>query len=256
MQQTMCRLVAAVSATALFAAMPAQAEPTRTEMIVGLRHNINAVLFTPQGPGPFPGIMLLPTADGMNVADENYCRKLAEAGYVCLAHDFIRTYVIGGYDGREPLLNNRAEIYPDLIHVEQQIKTLPKVRPGGIGTIGFSAGGFFALGLASRHATMAAVSYYPALGKVSHTPREVRLEHSFSRESAPVLIFHGTVDHIPVQAVQNIDQAMTEAGAPHELKIYPYAGHIFERDFSQPGNQAAAADAWIRTLEFFKRHMQ
>jgi carboxymethylenebutenolidase len=158
--------------------------------------------------------------------------------------------------GRDPNFKNRGPVYTDLIHIREEMQTLPKMRPGGIGTIGFSAGGFFALGLATRHQTMASVAYYPALGPVQHSERELELERSFTSASAPVLILHGTVDHIPVAAVENLDKAMTAAGAPHEIKIYSYAGHEFERDFSQPGNQAAAVDAWPRTLAFFHQHLQ
>jgi carboxymethylenebutenolidase len=231
-------------------------EPVRTTLTVGLRKNVDAVLFTPDGPGPFPGIMLLPTAFGMGLSDESYCRKLAQAGYLCLVHDFIRAHGIGGQAMRDPDFKNLPEIYFDLNHIAQEMEALPKIRPGGIGTIGFSAGGFFAIGLASRHRTLASVAYYPALGQLEHGPREARLEQSFSQASAPLLIFHGTVDHIPVAAVQNLDKALTAAGAPHEVRIYQYAGHDFERDFSQPGNEAAAADAWPRTLDFFKRYLQ
>jgi carboxymethylenebutenolidase len=250
-------VLAALLGASLASAPPTQAaDPVRTIMTVGLKHNINAVLFTPDGPGPFPGIMLLPTSRGMGVADESYCRKLAQVGYVCLTVDFIRAYGVGGVGGNAPEFKNRAPIYADLNHVEEEMGILPKVRPGGVGVIGFSAGAFFALGLASRHRTLASVAYYPALGQTGHTPRELSLEQSFSPASAPALILHGTVDHIPIAAVQNLDKAMTNAGAPHEFKIYQYAGHEFERDFSQPGNQAAAADAWPRTLEFFKRYLQ
>jgi carboxymethylenebutenolidase len=231
-------------------------EPARTTLKVGMGKNIDAVLFTPDGAGPFPGIMLLPTAFGMGPSDESYCRKLAQAGYVCLVHDFIRAHGIGGQDMRDPVFKNLPEIYKDLNHIEEEMGAFAKVRPGGVGAIGFSAGGFFAIGLASRHRTLASVAYYPALGPSGHTPRELRLEHSFSATSAPLLILHGTVDHIPVAAIENLDKALTEAGAPHEVKIYQYAGHDFERDFSQPGNQAAAADAWPRTLDFFKRYLQ
>jgi carboxymethylenebutenolidase len=250
-------VLAALLGASLASALPAHAaDPVRTTMTVGLKHNINAVLFTPDGPGPFPGIMLLPTAYGMGIADESYCRKLAQAGYVCLIVDFIRTYQIGGVGGRAPDFKNRAPILTDLSHVEEEMEALPNVRPGGVGAIGFSAGGFFALALAAQHRALASVAYYPALGQNGHTPRELSLEQSFSPTSASALILHGTVDHIPVAAVQNLDKAMTEAGAPHEVRIYQYAGHEFERDFSQPGNQAAAADAWPRTLDFFKRYLQ
>jgi hypothetical protein len=82
-------LIATALASLTFAFAPAHAaDPVRTGMTVGLHHNIDAVLFTPDGPGPFPGIMLLPTAFGLGPADESYCRKLAQSDYLCLIVDF------------------------------------------------------------------------------------------------------------------------------------------------------------------------
>jgi len=190
------------------------------------------------------------------VADDGYCHKLALENYICLVPDYIRAHGLGDSTRGLAFGKDAQVIHSDLVAVRAEMKSLPRIRPDAIGTIGFSAGGYFAIWLAATHQTRASVAYYPALGPVGNAPRLGRLEHNFSPESAPLLILHGTTDHIPVTAVQNLDKAMNEAGAPHEVKIYQYAGHDFERDFSQPGNQAAAVDAWQRTKDFFKRYLQ
>jgi len=249
---TLLALLATVAALS-----PAWAgDPLRTTLEVGPRHNIDAVLYTPDRPGPFPGILLLPTSRGFNVADDGYCRKLALENYICLAADYERAHGDTGAMRGFSFGKDAEAIQMDLVAVRAEMQSLPKIRPDSIGTIGFSNGGYFAIWLAATHQTRASVAYYPALGQVSNAPRLGRLEDNFSSASAPLLILHGTTDHIPVAAVQNVEKAMTAAGAPHEVKIYQYAGHEFERDFSQPGNQAAAADAWPRTLAFFKRYLQ
>jgi carboxymethylenebutenolidase len=231
-------------------------DPVRTTLKVGPRHNIDAVLHTPDGPGPFPGILLLPTSRGFNVADDGYCHKLALEGYICLVADYERAHGVTDATRSLSFGKDAQAINMDLVAVRSEMQSLPKIRPDSIGTIGFSNGGYFAIWLAATHQTRASVAYYPALGPVSNAPRLGRLEHNFSSASAPLLILHGTTDHIPVTAVQNVEKAMIEAGAPHEIKIYQYTGHEFDRDFSQPGNQAAAADAWQRTKDFFKRTLQ
>ena len=44
-------------------------------------------------------------------------------------------------------------------------------------------------------------------------------------------------------------------GIPHDIKVYPEAGHSFFNDSSRAHHHAAAADSWTRVLAFFGEHL-
>ncbi len=51
--------------------------------------------------------------------------------------------------------------------------------------------------------------------------------------------------------------AMKQAGKSFEYKIYPNAPHAFNNDTNPERYQPEAAkEAWAKTLEFFKKHLQ
>ncbi len=49
---------------------------------------------------------------------------------------------------------------------------------------------------------------------------------------------------------------LTEAGRPHEMKIYPDANHAFNFRVLVFYNEADAADAWQLTLKFFAQYLE
>ena len=72
----------------------------------------------------------------------------------------------------------------------------------------------------------------------------------------PVLVLAGDHDDtIQMAPVIKLEEILKTAGAPYELKVYPNAGHDFERRFSLPGDSAATIDAWPRTLAFLRAHL-
>jgi len=62
---------------ALFA-LPAFADSTSIR--VGVNKNMEAQLMTPDGPGPYPAILLLHTSGGLQAADLDYAKRLVAQG--------------------------------------------------------------------------------------------------------------------------------------------------------------------------------
>jgi dienelactone hydrolase len=52
--------------------------------------------------------------------------------------------------------------------------------------------------------------------------------------------------------VRTLEGILKACGAPYQLKVYPDTEHAFDRSSMRPGNGAAAADAWPRTLAFLR----
>ena len=58
-----------------------------------------------------------------------------------------------------------------------------------------------------------------------------------------------------VDEVGQIEAALKQHGKTYDFKIHPGAGHGFNCDARASYNQAAAEDAWARTLGWFRQHL-
>jgi carboxymethylenebutenolidase len=109
-------------------------------------------------------------------------------------------------------------------------------------------GGGFAYRLAAYTKDLAgAVIFY------GRTPLELA-----PQVNCPLLASFGEIDTgIPPAKVREWIDALKQAGKSVDAKIYPGAGHGFFNDTrAQAYNAAAAADAWQRTLKFFRQTLE
>lgn len=236
---------------------PASAEPASQMVKVGVRGNMEATLYTPDGPGPFPSILLVHTSQGITEVDRAYCAKLAREGFICIVPAFLRAYGIKQDIKMLTFTQDRDAILADFRQIIGMLNGLPKARPGAVGAIGFSNGGFFSVLLAAQQQVKAGIAYYGALvGVMQPRPNNPFLQ-SFTAASSPVLLLAGASDSTmgmePVRALEGIIKG---AGAPYELIAYPDAEHGFDRNNLRPGNGAAGADAWTRTLAFLRKYVR
>ena len=65
-----------------------------SDIMVGVKHEMKAQLFVPEGPGPFPGVLVLHTSGGLQPADTAFAERLAKDGYVALVPAFLDAYGI------------------------------------------------------------------------------------------------------------------------------------------------------------------
>src|SRR5579862_8173092 len=78
------------------------------------------------------------------------------------------------------------------------------------------------------------------------------------RTMPPTLILHGDKDVlVPVADAHELDDLLTKAKRPHEMKIYAGANHAF----NFPGlaiwyNAADAQDAWARSTKFLAANLK
>jgi len=226
---------------------------TTKTLTVGVRKNMEATLYMPDGPGPFPMVLVLHTSGGISSADQGYCGNLAKEGYICIAPAFLRAYGITAETRRLSFTKEAKAITGDFIEIIRELNALPKAKQGAVGAVGFSNGGFFAMILASMNRIKAGVSYYGALDGARAHPDLKPFQERFTSTSSPVLILAGENDStIGMQPVRKMEEILKACGAPFELKVYPDTEHDFDRGNLRPGNAAAAKDAWTRTLAFLR----
>jgi carboxymethylenebutenolidase len=213
---------------------------------------VHGRLYSPPGRGPFPGIVVIHEWWGLNDWVKEQASRLSDQGYVTLAIDLYRGKVAKDPQEAHEIMRgvpqDRAQ--RDLLSAFDYLKSQPSVQAGRIGAIGWCMGGGYALDLALAQPALAAdvVNY----GRLATDPG------SLQRIRAPILGIFGAQDRgIPVDDVRRFESQLKGLGKQVEIVIYPDAGHAFQNPGNKDGFRPQdAADAWIRTLEFFARTLK
>jgi carboxymethylenebutenolidase len=121
------------------------------------------------------------------------------------------------------------------------VEKQPKVDADRIALLGFSLGAYLSLAnSAIDHRVKIVVEFFGGM------PKEMKL---FMRRLCPVLILHGENDPtVPVEEAYQLQKLLEKKGIPHEIKIYPEAGHGFDGETWK--------DAGQRSLQFLQKHLQ
>jgi carboxymethylenebutenolidase len=206
----------------------------------------------PLAPGAHPAVILLHGAVPRGFGDEDFagmCRKLAAAGYYTM---FVEYYSQAGpaRPGDRPVLGKGFAAWVnrnfptwtrEIVSAIDVLVQNPAVEHDRIALIGHSLGAFLALAVgASESSRVAAViEYYGAMND-GYRSRAANMP--------PTLILHGSADRIiPVRYAYDLDALLTSYKRPHEMKIYPGAGHGLD--------SATREDAWRRSLDFLRRYL-
>jgi len=210
-------------------------------------------LVAPEGKGPFPAVIVIQEWWGLDDWIKDQGRALAREGYVALAPDLYRGKVTSKQEEAHQLMMGtpRDRALRDLKAAFATLAGRPDVRKDRIGVIGWCMGGMYALALATEEPRLAAVvAYYGA------PPTD---PSAIAKIKAPVLGNYGAEDKGPApEQVKAFEAAMKKDGKTIDVKLYPGAGHAF----ANPNNpwsgyrEAAAKDAWGRTVAFFARHLK
>jgi carboxymethylenebutenolidase len=178
--------------------------------------------------------------------------RFAAQGFVALAPDLYHGKSTTSPDEAGKLMMaldiERAE--KDLRGAIQFLRAHPGVRGARVGTVGFCMGGALSLYAASKNEQVGAcVVFYGIHPKV---------RPDFDSLRAPVLGFFGETDESVTPAkVRALEEELKEHGKSAEMHIYPGAGHAFFNDARPEAyNPQAAADAWRRTLDFFRANLE
>jgi carboxymethylenebutenolidase len=122
------------------------------------------------------------------------------------------------------------------------------VNPDKVGVVGFCFGGAYTLRLAAANPKIAAaVPYYGV------TPDPAS---QMANTNAAIMGQYGSDDARVNGTIPALEETLTGAGKTFEKHIYEGAGHAFNNDTGARYNEAAAVQAWQRTLDWFTAHLQ
>jgi carboxymethylenebutenolidase len=213
---------------------------------------VQGILYTPEGKGPFPGLIVIHEWWGLNDWVKEQASKLADQGYVALAVDLYRGKVATTPEEAHEIMRGVPEdrAASDLHAAFAFLQSQPNVKKNRIGAIGWCMGGGYSLDVALQEPALAAdvINY----GHLAVSPE------SLKKINAPVLgIFGGQDRGISADDVKKFEQSLKQMGKKVEIHIYPDAGHAFENPNNTGGYRADdAADAWKRTVAFLQNTLK
>jgi carboxymethylenebutenolidase len=213
---------------------------------------VNAILYTPQGKGPFPALVVIHEWWGLNDWVKEQASKLADQGYMALAIDLYRGKVATTPDEAHQIMrgvpSDRAN--RDLLAASSYLRSLKNVDPAKMGDIGWCMGGGYALDLAIADPQLkTAVINYGHLASDQATLQKIN--------AAILGIFGGQDKGISVDDVKKFESQLKALGKTEEIHIFPDAGHGFENPNNKPAYRADdAAQAWTLTTQFLNAHLK
>jgi len=219
---------------------------------------------SPQGNGSIKGYLVRPANDaklplvlvihenrGLNPYIEDVARRLAVANFIAFAPDALTT--LGGYPGDEDKARelftqlDRTKTMEDFVASANWLKARPD-GTGKLGAVGFCFGGSVVNQLAVRMGSElgAGVPFYGGQPNAADA----------AKIKAPINAQYGELDTRINEGWPAFDAALTSAGVPHEGHIYKAANHGFHNDSTPRYDEAAAKQAWERTLGWFNKYLR
>jgi carboxymethylenebutenolidase len=200
--------------------------------------------------GKLPTVLVVHENRGLNPHIEDIARRLALEGFIAFAPDAL--YPLGGYPGDE---DKARELFPkldqnktheDFVAAAGVLKSLPQGN-GKLGVVGFCYGGGIANLLATRLPDLAAA--VPFYGSPPLLDDVLKIK-------AKLLIQHAGKDERLLAAWPKYEEALKAAKVDYQAYIYPGVEHGFNNDTTPRYDEAAAKQAWQRTIALFNQTLK
>ena len=222
--------------------------------------SMDVYLSLPDGPGPFPAVVVAHHGAGVDEFTRGMAERLAAEGYAAAAPDLFHRVTEDMLADGSRRFNHLSDpdIAADVDATVEYLQGHAAVNGGAIGVTGFCMGGRVTwLAACTNPHFSAAAPYYGgnimvSRGKATDTPLELA-----GSIKCPVLFHFGEVDANPSQDdMRKLDEELTRLGKPHQFYTYPGADHGF-MDFTGARYQKQASEvSWARTLNFFDKHLK
>lgn len=208
-------------------------------------------LARPKQEAKYGAVVVIHENRGLNPHIRDVTRRVAKAGYLALGPDALSP------DGGTPENEDEARNMIGKLEAEKTQNNFLKAfdylkgRPESnnkTGCVGFCWGGRMANQLAVHSPLLqAAVAFYGAQPVAADV----------SKIKAAVQLHYAALDERINAGIPAYEAALKSAGIKYELFIYEGAQHAFHNDTAGPRyNEAAAKQAWERTLRLFNEKLR
>ena len=222
-------------------------------------------LATPEGNGPFPGVVVIQEVWGVSEFIKATARRFAAQGYLAIAPDLysrLDNPDVSTLENARKAIGtlSDAQVVEDLQGAADHLRSIPGFS-GRIGVIGFCAGGRYTTIFAARGTGVdAGVTCYGPIMPNDISGPEMRPVPPIGMAAyvqCPLLGLYGENDTLPSpEDIAMYDAALTEHGKLHDFHVYPDTGHAF-MDSANPGYSLEhAPDAWAKADHWFETYLR
>src|SRR5687767_1502411 len=213
--------------------------------------SIKGYLVRPANDAKLPVVLVIHENRGLNPYIQDVARRLALANFIAFAPDALTTK--GGYPGDEEKAVamfrelDRNKMMEDMFASAAWLKARPD-STGKLGAVGFCFGGGVVNQLAVRMGTdlAAGVPFYGAQPNAEDA----------KKVKTPINAQFGELDTRINEGWPAYEAALKASGVPYEGHIYKAANHGFHNDTTPRYDEAAAKQAWERTLAWFNKYLK
>jgi carboxymethylenebutenolidase len=220
-------------------------------------NTIGGLLAVPQGRGPFPGVIMIPTIRALDEFARDVIERLAAHEFVALAVNFFDHPGVPEDIFKRPGAQPDDQILGDLDAALDMLRQNPLVGAQPVFAWGYCLGGRFALLWPTfQHELAGAASFhgFPTNDTSNpNTPTQPLDRVPFLR--TPVIAFFGEADRlVPMTDVEAYRSKLAAQKKDFEVHTYPGADHGWTNAKGPAYRPEAAEDCWRRSLEFLRRH--
>ncbi|MBL9009561.1 MAG: dienelactone hydrolase family protein [Alphaproteobacteria bacterium] len=196
---------------------------------------------------------------GVHEHIKDLCRRLARTGYYAIAPAlYARQGDPAPYTDIDKLVEDIVSKVPDAqvmadLDATASFAASERADSAKLAITGFCWGGRIVWLYAAHNPSLkAGAAWYGRLVGESNALRPKHPIDVAADLKAPVLGLYGGKDQgIPLDTVERMNAALTAAGSPSRIIVYPEAPHGFNADYRPSYVEADAADAWAKMLAWF-----
>jgi carboxymethylenebutenolidase len=222
----------------------------------------------PEGPGPYPGIILYMDAPGIREELRNLARRIAKHGYFCLLPDMyyrlgsLRFDFVRRAEGMRPTMFAAMNSLTNALVTEDTAAWLgfldaqEKVKPGPVGCVGYCMSGRYVTTAAARFSNrFAAVASLYGVGIVTEAQDSPHL--LIDRIKGEIYFaFAETDEHVPDSVIPTLRQTLDKAGTRYGLDVYPGSRHGFQFPERDVYETHAAEASWAKIIDLWDRNLK
>src|SRR5579885_647996 len=191
-------------------------------------------LARPATGGPYPGLVVVMEAFGLNGNIKGLTDRFAAEGFVAIAPNLYFRFPdnVAGYDELPRAISlmgklNDDQVVADMNAAVAYLKTLKEVKPN-IGTTGFCMGGRVAFLAAARNPEVKATAPFYGGGMTAARPGgKAPIDYADNLRAKVMAFFGGKDSFIPLADVDKFRDTLKKAGKDPEVVLYADAEHGF-----------------------------
>ena len=226
---------------------------------------VHTYLVQPNGPGPYPAVVLAHHMPGWDEFYRETARRFADHGYIAICPDLYDRFGHGAPADVAAKVRGEGGVADDSVAGDCQsaleyLTALPNCN-GKVGIIGHCSGGRHAYLVACRVPGFSAIvdcwggNVIMAPDRLTANQPVSPIEYT-SDLSCPVLGLFGNDDqNPPPEQVDQHEEELKKHGKTYEFHRYDGAGHGFWYYDRPAYRQEQAMDSWNKTLDFFARSL-